>query len=123
MDEKLAKVANLLDSNKCTDISIKDVRGLTYIADYFVIATIANKSHAEAVCRKLEEYFDSTADGNGYFHTEGREVGQWVLVDTGDMIIHLFQAETRTFYNLDALWGDAKQIDAETLIGVNGCNR
>jgi ribosome-associated protein len=119
MDENLKKVAKLLDDNKCTQISMLDVHGLTYIADYFVIATVANKPHAEAVCRKLEEYFDSLGEKDGYFHTEGRETGQWVLCDTGDMIIHLFQAETRKFYNLDALWGDAKQIDVEALLAGN----
>lgn len=107
MNKKLEKLVKLLDFNKCENINVLDVRGMTYISDYFIISTIKNKPHAEAICRLIDELF---AD-EPYLRIEGKSEGEWVLIDAGEMIIHLFQAETRAFYNLDGLWGDAKPVD------------
>lgn len=115
MNKTIEEFVHLMDMNKCEDIKVLDMRGLTYIADYFIIATIMNKPHAEMICRKLEELNDKL-DKNAYFHVEGKEVGDWMLIDTGDVIVHLFQAETRSYYNLDALWGDAEQMDISNLL-------
>ena len=111
MDQQLIeKFVRALDENKCTDIKVLDVKKITYIADYFVIATVRNKPHAEMIYEKVDEIaFKET--GNPYCRVEGREEGEWVLVDTGDMIVHLFQESARATYNLDGLWADAEELD------------
>lgn len=115
MNKIIEEFVRLMDMNKCDDIKVLDMRGITYIADYFVIATVMNKPHAEMICRKLEE-LNYKMTNNTYFHIEGKEVGDWMLIDTGDIIVHLFQADTRVYYNLDALWGDAETIDVSELL-------
>ncbi len=115
MNKTIEKFVQLMDLNKCEDIKVLDMRGITYIADYFVIATVMNKPHAEMICRKLEE-LNYKLTNSDYFRTEGKEVGDWMLIDTGDVIVHLFQPETRAYYNLDALWGDAESVDVSELL-------
>ena len=115
MDKIIKEFVSLMDANKCEDIKVLDMRNVTYLADYFIIATIKNKPHADVIAQKLEELsFDLT--GNSYFRTEGRQEGDWVLIDAGDIIVHLFQPETRSYYNLDGLWGDAEEIDISSLL-------
>lgn len=115
MDKIIEEFVRLMDMNKCEQIKVMDMRGLTTIADYFILATIKNKPHAEMIAQKLEEKnFELTQ--STYFHIEGKEVGDWLLLDTGAIIVHLFQAETRAYYNLDRLWGDAKTIDVSELL-------
>lgn len=110
MNKTIEPFVRLMDENKCEDIHVLDMRGLTYIADYFIIATIMNKPHGEMICDKLDE-LNFKLTGNDYFRVEGRQEGDWLLLDAGDVIVHLFQRETREYYNLDALWGDAQTID------------
>ncbi len=117
MNNIFEEIVKVLDFNKCENIVALDVRGKTYLADTFIIATILNKPHAEAICKKVEEVIDASqkADEN-YFHVEGRKEGEWVLIDTGDIIIHLFQPNIRTFYNLESLWGDAQELEISHLL-------
>ncbi len=115
MNNIIEEFVRLMDMNKCEDIKVLDMRGITYIADYFIIATIKNKPHADMICRKLDE-LNFKLTGSSYFHVEGKEVGDWMLIDTGEVIVHLFQQETRAYYNLDALWGDAEEIDISSLL-------
>lgn len=110
MNKTIEPFVRLMDENKCEDIHVLDMSGLTYIADYFIIATIMNKPHGEMICDKLDE-LNFKLTGNDYFRVEGRQEGDWLLIDAGDVIVHLFQRETREYYNLDALWGDAQTID------------
>lgn len=109
-DNLIEKMVRSMDENKCEDIKVMDVRKITYLADYFIVATIRNKPHAEMICEKIEKLnFELT--GNPYCRVEGKQEGEWVLVDAGDVIVHLFQESARNLYNLDALWADANQID------------
>ena len=115
MDKIIEEFVRIMDSNKCEDIKVLDMKGVSYLADYFIIATIKNKPHADMIAQKLDKLsFDLT--GNNYFRTEGKEQGDWLLVDTGDIIVHLFQPDTRAYYNLDGLWGDADNIDISSLL-------
>jgi ribosome-associated protein len=83
-----------------------DLRGVSTIADYFVIATGTSQPQLAALAKTAEETL--IAHGLILSHTEGINAGNWVLLDFGSVIVHLFDGESRQFYNLERVWGDAK---------------
>lgn len=115
MNKTIEEFVRLMDLNKCEDITVLDMHNMTYLADYFIIASIKNKPHADMIANKLEE-LNFKLTGSNYFRTEGKQQGDWLLIDTGDLIVHLFQPEIRSYYNLDGLWGDAERIDISSLL-------
>lgn len=101
--------ARVLFNRKGEDIKILDVKNSLAISDYFVIVTGKNRRHLRAMAEELRQY--SKEHGLMYPREEvGSEDSRWVLLDMGDIIVHLFDAETRGFYDLDALWADAPQV-------------
>jgi ribosome-associated protein len=102
--EELAKcLARLIDEKKGQDIIIFDLKGLSPITDYFVICTGLSEIHNRTIAESLIEYEKPA-------YTEGFESGNWVLIDFIDVIVHVFSDETRQFYGLGRLWGDAPQV-------------
>lgn len=103
--QSLAKtLARLIDSKKGEEIVIFDLRDISPITDYFVIANGLSELHVRTIANILTEH--ETPD-----HVEGLEAASWVLLDFFDVIVHLFMKETRDFYGLERLWGDAPQVD------------
>ncbi|MDY7226697.1 ribosome silencing factor [Hyalangium rubrum] len=100
------KVARLLLDKKATEVLVLDVRGMASYADYIVLASGESdrqvSAMAESVRTKVKE--EDALHPTG---TEGWETGQWVLLDYGEVVAHLFLAETRAFYDLEGLWADA----------------
>ncbi|MCS6859798.1 MAG: ribosome silencing factor [Abditibacteriales bacterium] len=96
-----------LDEEKARDVTVLDVRGLTLIADYFVLCTGNSPTHiraiAEGVQEKLRERFNLRTKPEGVAESE------WVVMDYGDVIAHIFSAEVRQFYDLEGLWADARR--------------
>ena len=104
--------ARIADEHKVQDLKLLDLKGL-FVADYFVIATILNRQHGRAVA---EAIMDATRKAGGeVLGVEGLEEGTWVLVDLGDVLVHLFEGEYRRYYDLELLWGDAKKVPVGTL--------
>jgi len=100
-------VAEAALEKKATDIRIMDLRGLTTMTDFFVIATISTEVHSRAVEGAISERTRERYDTRPW-HVEGGDGGRtWVLLDYVDVVVHLFNAETREFYSLERLWGDA----------------
>lgn len=102
------RIAALASDKKAKNVKIYDVRGLTLVADAFVIATATSEPQLKAV-------FNSVKDGMEEIRvkplrTEGGYSGGWVLLDFGDIIVHIFREEARAFYDLDGMWADAKEI-------------
>ncbi|MCL2605078.1 MAG: ribosome silencing factor [Defluviitaleaceae bacterium] len=95
-----------LDLKFGKDIVVMDLRGISTVADYFVIATGTSQPQLAALAKTAEETL--TAHGLRLSHTEGMNTGNWVLLDFGSVIVHLFDNENRQFYNLERVWGDAK---------------
>ncbi|MCW8970505.1 MAG: ribosome silencing factor [Rhodospirillales bacterium] len=91
-----------LDDDKAIDVKVIDLRNKTAIADYMVIATGTSPRHLATMAEHLIRTIKS--EGHGTAPVEGQSQGDWVLVDAGDVIVHLFRAEVRTFYNLERLW-------------------
>jgi len=105
---KLAqKIAVHLVDKQALDIQILDLRKLTTIADYFIIATGTVDVHLKALVDHVQRSLMSTEDSHKPIHIEGYDHLYWVLIDYGDVIVHLFQPEAREFYKLEKLWGDA----------------
>lgn len=106
--EMANRAVELLKSKKGRDIRMLDIHELTTIADYFIIATGNSTTQVQAMSDELEEKMDLA--GYEMHHKEGFRNGRWVLLDYGNIIIHLFHDEERQFYNLERLWVDAKTI-------------
>ena len=94
-----------LEDKKGTDIKVLNIGGISPLADYFVIATGNNRNQMQAmsdeVCEKL------AASKISARHIEGYDSANWILIDFSDFIVHIFNPESRDFYNLERIWRDA----------------
>ena len=100
--------AKALDDKFGKDIVLLEIAPVTTIADYFILATGGNSIQIQAMADSVEEALK--AQGLALRHIEGMQKGNWVLIDFGDIIVHIFDAESREFYNLERIWGDAQSI-------------
>lgn len=103
--ELALRVVELAQSKKAEDISVMDLRGITDFADFFVICTARSDTQVRAVA-------DAVVDGlaaakHKVWHAEGYDVRSWILLDYVNVVVHVFLPETRAYYALDKLWGDA----------------
>ncbi len=93
-----------LEEAKAQDIKVMDVRGLTDVTDFMILATGTSSRHVNAIADKLVDYMKD--HGHRPLGVEGQEEAEWVLVDLNDVIVHIMQADARVFYDLDKLWGE-----------------
>ncbi len=100
------------DSKKATDIVILQVGELILVTDYFVIATGQNDRQVSAIADEIEEKLLEKA-GIKPFGREGEDDAQWILLDFGDIVVHVFQPETRELYRIESLWNDAPFVDVK----------
>jgi ribosome-associated protein len=109
----LARVAaDAIFEKKGTDIVLLDVEKAFFLSDVFVIATGSSRTNVQALADHVEERIKETHNVKP-LRVEGRTEGEWVLVDYGDIIVHLFQSAAREYYSLERLWGDAERIKWE----------
>jgi ribosome-associated protein len=97
--------ARLALSKKAEDIAILDLRGLSALCDYFVVATGTTDVHVRAIADHILQQLEKA--GMRIWHVEGYSQGRWVLLDAVDVVIHVFSPDTRRYYALERLWGDA----------------
>jgi ribosome-associated protein len=100
------RAAAAADAKRAEDIVILDLRGQTLVTDYFVICTGTSRVQLRAIVDAIVEALDAP----GPPLREGDEESQWVLLDYGDVVVHVFGPETRAFYRLERLWGDAPVV-------------
>ena len=111
---KMARIAwNALNDKKGEDIKIIDITGISVLADYFIIANGTNDSQVNALVDNVEEELHKA--GYPLKQREGRASGSWVLLDFGDIIVHVFDKENRLFYDLERIWKDGKITDIADL--------
>ncbi|KUK83366.1 MAG: Ribosomal silencing factor RsfS [Pelotomaculum thermopropionicum] len=102
------------EDKKAEDITVLDIREVSIIADYFVICSGRSKTQAQAIAENIQVKMEDA----GWFalRREGFREGSWVLLDYGDLIVHVFQDAERQFYKLERLWGDARVIETSVNI-------
>ena len=107
--ERAGWVADAARDKKAVDLVALDVSELVSYADTLVIATGTSDRHARAIADSVREA--SAARGESPLGVEGYDEARWVLIDLGDVVVHVFQAEVRAAYDLERLWSDAESLD------------
>ncbi len=103
---ELAAQAGL--DKKAENVRILDVRGLASYTDFLVLMSATSDRQVNAIADAVDEEMRKV--GHRPIGTEGQGAGTWILIDTGDVVVHVFQADARDFYDLDSLWSDAKRV-------------
>ena len=100
--EKAKAAMKALDDKKASNIEIIDVSGQTSLGDYFVIASCQSTVQVRACIDEVEEQLEK--EGINVLHKEGYSTGSWILMDNGDVIVHVMQQKMREFYGIERLW-------------------
>ena len=110
MDSKTfaQKICETLIDHKAEDVVCIDVKGKTEVADFYVVASGRSMTHTRALIELLESELDK--EGVAPIRRDGVKEGRWAVLDYGDVIVHIFNDESRLFYHLESLWGDGDNI-------------
>lgn len=104
--EQLAKaIAKAIDMRKGVDTRILNIKNLSLIADYFVITSGTSKPHVDALTETVLDFLNK--QGHSTRRVEGKTSGRWVLIDAGDVVVHIFHKDERAYYQLERIWSDA----------------
>lgn len=112
-DRMLALIMSTLDAEKAEDIVQIDLRGKSSVADHMVVCSGRSTRQVTALAEKLSEALKETLGRTA--RTEGKAQGDWVLLDAGDVIVHIFRPEVREFYQLEKMWTDPSGEPARTM--------
>ena len=105
--QRALQAAKIAAENRGRDIVILDLRELTSVFDFFVLATGTSRRQIHAMAEEIGHEFKQIGDRR--LGREGYEESRWILLDYGDVVVHLFEEETRHYYALEDLWGQAKR--------------
>ena len=112
--KEMARLAvEALEDKKAVDIRILDIEKISTLADYFIIASGTNRNQVQAMADNVDEVHAKA----GYHarQTEGYQNANWILLDYGDVVVHLFDEENRLFYDLERIWRDGEEIEKDML--------
>lgn len=113
-NEKLELIVKTLDSKRGEDIQAIKIADLTILADYFIIANGTSNTHTRTLADEVE--FQLSQKGIEPQRREADTGNTWIILDYGDIIVHVFYKEARNFYKLESLWADGEQVDIRQLI-------
>jgi len=120
MERMSMQMANLaiqaLEDKKAEDVKVIDISEVSVIADYFLIAGGTNPNQIRAMCDNVQETMERA--GFECRQIEGYETANWVLMDFGDIIVHIFDKENRLLFDLERIWRDGKIMDAKELKNI-----
>jgi ribosome-associated protein len=112
--KEMAKlVCQALEEKKAEDIKIINIEEVSVMADYFIIASGTNRNQVQAMSDSVEEALGKA--GVNPRQIEGYQTANWILLDFGDVIVHVFDEENRLFYDLERIWRDGKLVDSADL--------
>ena len=106
---EMARIAiEAMEDKKAEDVRVLDISEVSVLADYFIIASGKNRNQIQAMKENVEEQMEK----NGFFvkHVEGYDTAHWILMDYGDVILHIFDEESRSFFDLERIWRDGKPV-------------
>jgi ribosome-associated protein len=109
--ERACLCARVAADNKAQDVLVLDMRGITPLYDFFVLATGSSRRQIHTLAEEIDAALH--ADGDRRLGIEGYEASRWVVQDYGDVVVHVFDPDTRTYYALEELWADAPRLDWE----------
>lgn len=99
------------DDKRAEDIIVLDMKGVSYLADYFLICHANSDRQVQAIAKEMAD--QAGKSGYDVKRLEGFDSARWVLVDMGDVVAHVFHKDERAFYNLERLWGDAPFVEVD----------
>lgn len=102
------KICNILSNHKAEDIMLLDVQDKSSVCDYYIVASGRSTTHTRSLCEDVDAEMDK--EGFAPIRREGEREGRWIVMDYGDVLVHLFNDETRDFYNLEKVWDNGKNI-------------
>lgn len=108
-DERIRWALLAASDKKAIDLTVLDLRGIATFTDFFIIATGANKRQMQAIADEIVEQLKRL--GSPAARVEGYQAAEWILIDYGDFIVHVFDGRARRFYDLEYLWREAKRLD------------
>lgn len=107
-DKQLQDVVDVVDEKKGRDVVLLNLQGISLVTDYFLIVTGNSTTQVKAIADNVSEKLPDL--GLPVLRVEGLQEAKWVLVDCGDLVVHVMTPDQREFYNLERLWGDAKVV-------------
>lgn len=107
--EHATACARIADDNRAKDVLLLDLRKATPLLDFFLIATAATRRQAHSIAFEIDAEMKKL--GEHKLGMEGAEEASWILIDYGDFVVHLFTPESRSYYALEEVWGDAPHLD------------
>ena len=110
-ERKARRAAKAALDRKAVDLVVLDVQGVSSVADYFLLCSGHSAPHLEAISAAIRE--ELKEEGVRPLHAEGVAESGWVLLDYGDVLMHVFLEDTRVYYSLERLWGDAPSLDVD----------
>lgn len=113
IQEKIKIVVNALEDKKAENVTIIDIHEISVLADYFIIANGTNINQVQAMADNVSEELAKIGQNNK--QTEGYQSGNWILMDYNDFIVHVFDKESRSFYDLERIWADGTELTVDKL--------
>jgi ribosome-associated protein len=107
--ERAILCARVAEDNKGQDVTVLDMRGITSLYDFFVLASGVSRRQIHTITEEIDAAM--RAEGEQRLSIEGFEASRWVVQDYGDIVVHVFDPETRAYYALEELWADARRVD------------
>src|ERR1051325_940117 len=108
-DERIRMALRAAGDKKAIDLTVLDLRGVVTFTDFFIISTGANKRQMQAISDEVVDQLKR--QGSPAARVEGYQAAEWILIDYGDFIVHVFDEKARRFYDLEYLWREAKRLD------------
>lgn len=108
-DERIRRVLSAALEKKALDLTVLDLRGIASFTDFFVITTGTNRRQCQAISDEVVEQLKR--NGTRAARVEGFQTAEWILIDYGDFVVHIFDEKARSFYDLERLWREARRID------------
>ena len=110
-EDRACLVARVAAENKARDVIVLDMRGITPLYDFFVLATGTSRRQIHTLAEEIDAAL--RAEGDARLTIEGYEASRWVVQDYGDVVVHVFDPDTREYYGIEELWADAPRVDWE----------